>query len=444
MPTSVPVPPIPAHPLMIFLLQIGVLLLVAILLGRVAKRFGMPAVVGELCTGVLLGPSVLSHAWPELASGLFPPDPAQFHLLDAVGQVGVLLLVGITGLHLDFGLVRRHGGRSAAISFFGLVIPLGLGIGTGLLLPPSLAAGGSDPVVFALFLGVAMCVSAIPVIAKTLFDMNFMHRDIGQLTLAAGMVDDAFGWFMLSIVSAMATSGLRTGSVVASLAVMGAVIVFAIVVGRPLSRGIYRVAGRTPELPIPVTVTLILLAAAGTHALGLEAIFGAFLCGILISEYGKPDPAALAPLRTVVLGVFAPIFFATAGLRMDLTALTRLDVLGLALLVLAIAIVGKFAGAYLGARLSRMGHWEGLALGAAMNARGVIEVIVAMAGLRLGVLTAETYTIIVLVAVITSLMAPPLLRVAMARVEHNALEQVRLAGSAPLKTSGKQPTRSGI
>ncbi|MFC4116889.1 cation:proton antiporter [Nonomuraea zeae] len=432
MPYAIPVPPIPSHPLMLFLLQVGVLLLMAVALGRLAARFGMPAVVGELCTGVILGPSLLSPVWPELHSALFPPVAEQFHLLDAVGQIGVLLLVGITGVHLDSGLVRRMGARPASVSFFGMIIPFGLGIGTGLLLPPALIGGEVDTTVFALFLGVAMCVSAIPVIAKTLFDMNFMHREIGQITLAAGMVDDAFGWFMLSVVSAMATSQLRAGSVLFSLGAMAAVVALAMVLGRPLTRRIYRMADRSPDtwLQIPITVVLVLLCAAGTHALGMEAIFGAFLCGILIAGHGKGIVTKLAPLRTIVLGVFAPIFFATAGLRMNLTALGRVDVLVMALVVLAIAIVGKFAGAYVGARLGRMGHWHGLALGAAMNARGVIEVIVAMAGLRLGVLNVETYTIIILVAVITSLMAPPLLRWAMARIEVTPLEEERMPVTA--------------
>ncbi|HEX6075720.1 MAG TPA: cation:proton antiporter [Micromonosporaceae bacterium] len=427
MPAQAPTPPIEAHDLLIFLLQVGLLLILALLLGRLAVRLKMPAIVGELCAGVILGPSILQQSAPQLAQWLFPPDAEQFHMLDAIGQVGVLLLVGITGAHLDLALVRRRGVAAAKISGFGLVIPLGFGIATGLLLPGSLLGSGTDPVVFSLFLGVAMCVSAIPVIAKTLMDMGLLHRNIGQLTLTAGMVDDAFGWFMLSVVSAMATSGVRAGSVVLSLAYLVAVILFAVVVGRPLVAKVFQLAGRSQEaMPTIMTATaLIILSAAGTHALGLEAIFGAFVCGILISEYGKPDPARLAPLRTVVLSVFAPIFFATAGLRMDLTALTRIDVLGAAALILAIAIVGKFVGAYIGARTSRLSNWEALALGAGMNARGVVEVIVAMVGLRLGVLNTATYTIIVLVAVVTSLMAPPILRVAMARVEQTEEEDLR-------------------
>ncbi|NUT41012.1 MAG: cation:proton antiporter [Thermoactinospora sp.] len=421
-----PIPPMAPHALLLLLLQTGVLLLLALALGRLAMKLRLPAVVGELCAGVLLGPSMFAHMAPDLSSWLIPRETGQFHLLDAVGQLGVLLLVGITGAHVDLKLIRRQGSSAVKVSAFGLVIPLGLGVATGLVLPHALS-GTRDQTVFALFLGVAMCVSAIPVIAKMLLDMNLMHRDIGQLTLTAGMVDDVFGWLMLSVVSAMATSGLTAGSIGQSLAYLVAVLAFAFVVGRPLVRFAFRLAARSSEATptVATTVVLILLAAAATHALGLEAVFGAFIMGLLISGYGAPDPAKLAPLRTIVVGVLAPIFFATAGLRMDLTALARPDVLGFAVLILAVAIVGKFVGAYLGARTSRLDKWEALALGAGMNARGVIEVIVAMVGLRLGVIGTEVFTIIILVAIITSVIAPVILRVAMARVRLTPEEDER-------------------
>lgn len=422
-----PVAPLSAHELLVFLLQVGLLLALALALGRLATRFGMPAVVGELCAGVILGPSLLDQIAPGLTGWLLPKQAAQFHLLDAFGQIGVLLLVGITGIQLDFALVRRRGLTAARISLSGLIVPLAFGIGCGFLLPASLLADSADRGVFALFLGVAMCVSAIPVIAKTLMDMRLLHRDVGQLTLTAGMVDDAVGWLLLSIVSAMATVGVSTGKVGRSLLYLAGVILFAWLIGRPLVKLVLRLTARSQEPGITVSaiVVMMLLSGAGTHALGLEAIFGAFVCGVLIGTSGELDGARLAPLRTLVLAFLAPVFFATAGLRMDLTALGRPSVLGAALLVLLIAILGKFIGAYVGARLSRLNRWEALALGAGMNARGVIEVVVAMVGLRLGVLSTETYTIVILVAIVTSLMAPPILRYAMQRVEHTAEEDLR-------------------
>ncbi len=422
-----PVAPIAAHSLLLFLLQVGSLLLLAVVFGRLAARFGMPAVVGELLVGVLLGPSLLAWAAPGLHGWLFPAVTEQYHLLDAVGQIGVILLVGFTGMQMDMGLLRRRRAAAAGVGLGGLIVPLGLGIGAGYVLPKMLIPEGTDSTVFALFLGVALCVSAIPVIAKTLMDMKLLHRNVGQLTLAAGAIEDAFGWFMLSVVSAMAVTAVSAGAVLISLGYLVGVVVFALTIGRPLVRGVMRTAARSDGagLTVSAAVVLIFLASAGTQALGLEAIFGAFLCGILINTAGKVDPVKLAPLRTVVLAVFAPIFFATAGLRMDLTALIRPQVLLTGLAVLALAIIGKFVGAYAGARISGLNKWEGLALGAGLNARGVIEIVVAMVGLRLGILSVEIYTIIILVAIVTSLMTPPILRFAMKRVEQTAEEEVR-------------------
>ncbi|MEV4392951.1 cation:proton antiporter [Nonomuraea sp. NPDC049607] len=424
--------------MLVFLLQIAVMLALALGLGSLAARFRLPAVVGELFAGVLLGPSILAHVAPDLQRWLFPADPGQFHLLDAVGQIGVLLLVGLTGIHMDLNLVRRRAATAAGISAGGLIIPLGLGIATGFLLPRAIVPDGTDMTVFALFMGVAMCVSAIPVLAKTLIDMRLLHRNIGQLTLTAGMIDDAFGWFMLSIVSAMAVNAVTTGTVLTSLAYLVAIVVLALTVGRPLVRGAMRLAARSPEAgpTVGTAIVLVVLASAGTHALGLESVFGAFVMGMLIGSAGRVDPARLAPLRTVTLYGFAPVFFATAGLRMDLTALTRLPVLLAGLAVLAVAIVGKFVGAYAGARLSRLNRWEALALGAGLNARGVIEVVVAMVGLRLGILSVEAYTLVVLVAIVTSLMTPPILRAAMSRVEQTADEEIRETAHRAWTTTG--------
>jgi Kef-type K+ transport system membrane component KefB len=422
------VPPLAPHPLLIFLLDITVLLLLARCLGLLAERMKMPAIVGELLTGMILGPSLLGHLAPGFTHWLLPAQAEQTHLIDAVGQLGVLLLVGVTGTHLDLAILRRNGGVAARVSVCGLLVPLSMGIALGTVLPASLMASGhANRGVFALFLGVAMCVTAIPVIAKTLSDMRLLHRNIGQLTLAAGMIDDAAGWFLLSIVSAAATIGVTVGRVSLSVLYLVGFVVAAAFVGRPLVRRVMQLAARSDE-PGPTLATaflVLLLGAVATQALGMEPIFGAFVAGVLIGMPGAADRVKLAPLRTVVLSVLAPIFLATAGLRMDLTSLAKPVVALAALAVLCIAILGKFAGAYLGARLGRLTRWEGLALGAGMNARGVVEVIVALTGLRLRVLNSETYTIIVLVAIVTSLMAPPMLRLAMSRVAQNDEERLR-------------------
>lgn len=424
-----PTPPAPlaAHSLLIFLLQVSLLLLAALVLGRVAARFGMPPVVGELSAGVLLGPTVLTHAAPSLSGWLLPQNDAQYHLLDALGQFGVLLLVGMTGIEVDLHMVRRRGNTAMRVGLAGLLIPLALGVAAGYLAPRSLLSGSSTRATFALFVGVAMCVSALPVIAKTLSDMNLLHRNVGQLTLASGVVDDVVGWFILSIVAAMAAAGVHGGSVVLSLVYLAGVVLFALFAGRLLLRPVLRAAGRSSDagVPIAVVTVLIMLCAAATQSMGLEASLGAFTAGLVIASSGEVDLSRLAPLRAVVMSVLAPLFFATAGLRVDLTVLSHPVVLAAAFAALAVAVAGKFSGAYVGARSSRLSRWEALALGAGMNSRGVIQIVVATVGLRLHVLDTTTYTIVILIAITTSLMAPPILRRAVAHIDLTDEEELR-------------------
>ncbi|MFI9331097.1 cation:proton antiporter [Kitasatospora sp. NPDC052868] len=426
---SAPLPPLGSSELLVLLLQAGVLLGSAHLLGRLAVRCALPSLVGELCAGVLLGPSLLQQVLPAVSQWLFPHRAEQLHLLDAVGQLGVLLLVGLTGLELDLGLARRKGRTAARVSAWGLLVPFALGVVTAFRLPAALTRSDAQPTVFALFLGVAMCVTAIPVIAKTLIDMDLLHRDVGQLTLMAGLVDDVFGWTMLSLISAMAGAGLTGAAVTGAVLSLAVLVAGALLLGRVLIRPLFRRLDRSGDRKATTGafVTLVLLGAAGSQALHLEAVFGAFVCGVLVNAYGRPDPARLAPLRSVTTSVLAPLFFATAGLRMDLMALGGPLVLAGALAVLGVAVLGKFAGAYIGARSSGLAPWEGIALGAGMNARGVVEVVIAMVGLRLGILSTPMYTVILLVAVATSVMAPPLLRRAMARLPETAEEAARYA-----------------
>ncbi|MFI6684110.1 cation:proton antiporter [Streptomyces sp. NPDC050485] len=413
-----PPPSIGAHALLVLLLQVGLLLCTALLLGRLADRFGMPAVVGELCAGVLFGPTVLGHLLPYASAWLFPRTAAQFNLLDAIGQIGVVLLVGVTGVAVDLGLVRRKGTVALRVGLAGLVIPLAVGSVAGALAPRSLLSGSTDRVTFALFVGVAMCVSALPVIAKTLSDMNLLHRTIGQLTIAAGVVDDVIGWLLLSVVSAMATVGVRAGAVASSVGLLAIAVLVTATVVRPLVRRALARCRRSPENgpTIATAVVTIVLSAAATQAMGFEAAFGAFLGGLVIGSVNTADLVRLAPLRAVVASVLAPLFFATAGLRVDLTVLSHAVPLLAAVAAVLIAVIGKFAGAYLGALTSKLTRWEALALAGGMNARGVIQIVVAAVGLRVGVLDTTTYTIVILVAITTSLMAPPILRYAMPRI----------------------------
>jgi Kef-type K+ transport system membrane component KefB len=421
-----PVPPLAPHSVLVYLAAIAVLLAVARLLGQLATRIGMPAIVGELATGVILGPSLLLHVLPGASHWLFPADANQMHLLDGIAQVGAVLLVGVTGTQLDLRLLRRMGGTALTVSGLNLIVPLALGVTLGLFLPATVVASHSSRGVLALFIGVTMCVSAIPVIAKTLSDMRLLHRNLGQLILAAGSIDDAVGWLLLSVVSAAAASGIRAVHVLVAVAYLIAFVLLAGSVGRVGVKKVLTVTTRAdePGPTVAAAVIIILAGAVTTASLGMEPIFGAFIAGTVISA-SRIAQRQLAALRTLVLSVLAPLFLATAGLRVDVTVLARPVVALTALVIVLVAIFGKFAGAYAGARLRRLSSREGIALGAGMNARGIVEVVIALAGLRLGVLNTTTYTIVVMVALVTSIIAPPVLRHAMSRITQTDEELVR-------------------
>ncbi len=427
--TTAPVASLGGHQLLVFLLEVSLLVGMAVLLGALANRFGLPAVVGELAAGVVLGPTMLHKVVPGLSDWLLPHDPNQLHLLDAVGQLGVLLLVGSAGCQLDLSLIRRHKRGVGWVGAGALVVPLGVGIGAGLVLPHALRPAGTDHTEFAVFIGVAVCISAIPVIASALMQMGLYDRTIGQLIMGSAAVDDIVGWLLLSVLSATATTGFRMGALGKPIGYLALILLITVTIGRPVVRVVLRLANAAPNPGIRVStvVVLLVLCGAGSQALGMEPILGAFLGGLLIGSSGQLDLSASLALRTVVLSVLAPLFFATAGLRVDLGALGKPAVLGSGLALLAIAVITKFVGSYLGARIGRLSHWQGVALGAGLNARGVVELIVAVVGLRLGVLNSASYTVIVLIAVLTSMMAPPLLRLAVSRMPAEPLEPTELA-----------------
>ncbi|MFJ2901816.1 cation:proton antiporter [Streptomyces sp. NPDC087212] len=447
-PTFTPLPQVPVHHLLVFLLQVSSLLALALLLGALATRLRLPAVVGELAAGVLLGPSVFGHLSARGWQWLFPHAEQQVHMLDALAQVGVLLLVGLTGTQLDTGLIRRRGATAVRVSLAGLLVPLGAGIGLGYLLPGQILTGAGRAT-FAVFLGVAMCVSALPVIAKTLSDMKLDHRDVGQLILVAAMFDDAVGWFLLSVVSAMAAGRVHAGEVAVTAALLVAFVLAALLIGRPLVRSAFRLAGRGEDdgPTVATAVVVVLCGAAVSQLLGLEPIFGAFVAGVLIGSPGRGATAPtrrLAALRTFVRWVAAPLFLATAGLRMDLATLARPTIALTTLAVLVVAMAGKLVGAFLGGRLSGLSARESWAVGAGLNARGVVEVTIGLVGLRLGVLTSATYTTIVVVALLTSVVAAPALRVLMSGVEVTAEERLRrtaLDSWSPRHESDPTPRR---
>lgn len=421
--------PLGHHELLILLLQLSVLVLVSRLLGEAARKLRQSPVVGELLAGVLLGPSFFGLLFPDLQAALFPRVQMQADLLAVATWLGVLFLLIVTGLETDLNLIVSKGRKALLISSCGITVTFVTGYALGQVLPDSFLVAPDKRFVFSLFIATAMSITAVPVIAKVLADMGLVRRDIGQIVLAAGMTDDTVGWVLLSIVTALASGTFSAHRPLLAMAGAVVFVTLALTAGRPLmSRLLLWVdntfGGHNASLTTLLVVSL--LGAALTAAMGIEPVLGAFTAGILVGQAPRFSREAGHALEIITAGFFAPVFFGAAGLKVNLIKLAEPRVFGVCMLVLAIACIGKFVGVYIGARLGRLSHWEALALGSAMNARGAMEIIVATIGLSAGVLTQDMYSIIVVVAIVTSLMAPPLLRIMLAHVVMGDEEAARL------------------
>jgi Kef-type K+ transport system membrane component KefB len=446
--------PLGKEQLLLVLLELALLLLVARALGEFMRRIKLPPVIGELLAGVLLGPSVFGWILPGVQGYIFPHSQAQSDLVSVVSWLGVLFLLVVTGLETDLNLIVRKGKTALLISLGGIIVPFVTGLGLGWFLPENFLVNPAQRLIFSLFIATAMSISAVPVIAKVLMDLKLIRRDIGQVTLAAGMTDDTIGWILLSVVSGLASSGKFDFQTLFK-SIGGAVLFLglAFTIGRSLVAWMLRwvddyIGGATASLS--ALLVLALSAAAFTHTLGIEAALGAFVAGILAGQSPRFSREAGLTLELITAGFLAPIFFATAGLKVDLLKMLAPETLGIGLLVLTIACFGKFTGAYIGSRLGGLSHWEGVAMGSGMNARGAMEIIVATIGVSLGVLNPQMYSIIVMVAIVTSLMAPPLLRwslshVSMSKEEAQRLEQEQLASRSFIKRIRRVliPTQGG-
>ncbi len=421
----------PHHDVLLLLLQMAVLLASARLLGELALRLGQPSVVGEISAGIILGPSCLSGLFPQVAQLLVPQNPTGGYLLEAISMIGAMFLLLITGLETDVKLIKRHARTAAGVSVGGILTTFGSGFALGMVLPDQLLARPDQRLVFSLFVATALSISAIPVIAKVLMDMNLMRRDVGQTILAAGMSDDTSGWILLSIVASLASGAAITATTV-GLAVLK--VLFFLVLSFTLGRWLVRRSleyvqdeFRSRYRLVTVVMVYTFLFGAFSLSLGLEAVLGAFVVGILLSELRRLPKDVPHLLENVALGIFAPIFFGVAGLKVDVKALASPELFLYALLVIAVACGGKVVGTYWGARLiGGKDHWTALSFGAGLNARGAMEIIIATIGLSLGILSQSMFSIIVLMAMVTSLMAPSALRYTLSKVLPSKEELERL------------------
>jgi Kef-type K+ transport system membrane component KefB/nucleotide-binding universal stress UspA family protein len=414
----------------VYISQIVVLLIAGRIAGESMQRIGQPPVIGQIIAGIIVGPSVLGTVAPSLYHDLFPNSAEQKAMLDAVAQLGILLLLLMTGMETDLSVFRDVRRPAISVSFAGIVVPFICGVALGMLVPDSILPSPAKRLITALFLGTALSISSVKIVALVVRDLGFLRRTVGQIIIAAAILDDTIGWIMMSVIFGVALHG-QVDFPTVGRSVLGTALFLTLsfTIGRRLVFQLIRWSNDslTSEMATITTILVICgLLALLTNAIGVHLVLGAFIAGVLIGQSPILTKHIHSQLRGLIVALFMPVFFALAGLSADMRALAKPDLLLLTGGLILLASIGKFSGAFLGGRIGGLSYAESFAVGCGMNARGSTEVIVASIGLSMGALTQRLFTAIVTMAVVTTMAMPPMLRWALRRLPMSREEKARL------------------
>jgi len=405
-------------------LAMGILLGTARTLGEIAQRFRQPAVLGELMAGVLLGPTVLGMVLPELNLALFPPQGANAIALDTLVTVAIVLFLLVAGLEVDLSTVSRQGRVALKVGIMGMVIPFIIGFGLAWYVPDALGAeAGADPLVFALFLATALSITALPVIAKTLMDLDLYRSDLGMVVISAAIFNDLIGWTIFAVILGMMEAG--SGHMRDIPMTILLTLVFAVgmlTAGRWLINRILPYLQAYTHWPggvLSFALTAALLAAALTEWIGIHAIFGSFIVGVAIGDSPHMREHTRVVIDQFVSFIFAPLFFASIGLKVNFVSHFNL---GLVLTVLLIACICKLAGGVLGAKWGGMPKRDAWAVGFAMNARGAMEIVLGLLALEAGIIRQPLFVALVIMAIVTSMMSGPFMKMILQHTKAKRLQ----------------------
>lgn len=396
-------------PLSNLVLQILVILAVARACGVFVRRFGQPQVMGEILAGIFLGPSLLQLVAPEVHGFLFPEGSVQ--RLYYLSQVGILLFMFIVGLELDAKALRSKARSIVVISQASIIAPFILGIGLAYLLFPDYGPRDKGALAFALFMGISMSITAFPVLARIIQEHGLTRSQLGTMAITCAAVNDVTGWCLLAVVAGLVQSGTGAGAVgTISFAVLYTF--FMLFVVRPFlhrrSEIFTSEAQLSPGL-LAFAVIALLLSAWITEIIGIQALFGAFLMGVAMPEHNGFKEKLTARIHDVTTVILLPLFFAFTGLRTQVGLLDDAQSWLICALVLLVAILGKFGGAALAAQFTGHSWRTSCLLGALMNTRGLMELIVLNIGYDLGIFSPKIFTMMVIMAVATTMMAGPIL-----------------------------------
>ena len=405
-----------SNDLIILFYQISVMLGCALLFGQIMRKLNQPSVLGELIGGILIGPTVLGVLAPGIYAQLFPAIPGIVQERDILLKVGMLFFLFSAGLEVNLTQIKQRKWKIVLISAFGFLIPFFIGYGVVLLLPkywnPS---GASDPLTLALFIGTALSISALPVISRILVDLRLLDQEVGIVVISSATIDDLIGWSLFAVIISSLSASHSDRNF---FSIMVGIIVFAILiigfgrwVGQPVLRWAHTALARPSGL-ISLLAIYILFAAATAEAIGIHAIFGAFIVGVSLNAAFKQNGETRTQeiIHQFVISFFAPLYFVSIGLKADFLA--NFD-LRLVALVIAIATIGKVVGASLGALISGIALRDAFAIGFGLNARGAIEMILATVALEHQLIDQRVFVALVTMALVTSLVSAPLMQLVM-------------------------------
>jgi Kef-type K+ transport system membrane component KefB len=412
--------------MVVLFLSLGVLLAVARLLGELAQRFHQPAVVGELFAGVLLGPTVFGGMAPELSAYLFPTQGPNAIALESFGTLAIVLFLLVAGMEVDLSTVWKQGKIACKLGITSIVIPFSIALTAALMFPEAFSRHlEADPLIFALFLAIAVSISALPVIAKTLMDMDLYRSDLGMVVVSAAIFNDLVGWIIFAVLLGLiGVSPGNGGNIVLSISMTLAFAAAVLTLGRWLihkALPFVQAYTRWPGGELSFALILGLFGAAFTEWIGIHAIFGAFVVGAAIGDSSHLREQSRVIIQNFVSFIFAPVFFASIGLKVNF--LTHFDT-SLVMIVTGIACICKFAGGAIGARWGGLPPREAWAAGFAMVSVGAMGIIVGMIALEAGIIRQRLFVALVVMAIVTSMISGPSMRLVLRTEKKRKLQEI--------------------
>lgn len=397
------------HPLAILLLQIVTIILVAKLFGWICTKIGQPTVIGEIIAGVVLGPSVVGHYFPHFFSTLFPV--ASLGNLQFISQIGLILFMFMVGMELDLKVVKKNAGDAFVISQVSIIVPFALGLGLAYAIYRSFAPAGVPFTSFGLFIGIAMSITAFPVLARVVQERGLHKTHLGSVVITCAAVDDITAWCLLAAVIAI----VKAGSFASSLYVIALAIVYVVIMikgVRPFLKRVGDLHTSRENLSKPIVAIfflILLLSSYATELIGIHALFGAFMAGTMMPDNEKFRNIFIEKIEDIALVLLLPLYFVFTGLRTQIGLLNDAYLWQVTGCVILVAVVGKFVGSTVAARFVGQNWRNSLSIGALMNTRGLMELVVLNIGYDLGVLSPSVFAMMVIMALVTTFITGPAL-----------------------------------